>query len=118
MPSVLITVAFIIVLGWASAVLVAASHHGRILGRTHGVAIAFCVLGVLLVLPGLIIGTYGLPTRWSFGWLGFVARLGYAGLTLAAIGAAGWLLLDTTFVWRERRRVFAFVYRRRPGSEA
>jgi hypothetical protein len=115
---VLITVAFIVLVAWASTVLVAAGYHGRLLGRAHHIAIAFCALGVLLVLPVLIIGTYGLPTSSSFRWLGVVGRVGYAGLTLVALGAAGWLLLDTAFVWRERRRVFPFAYRGRHDSEA
>jgi hypothetical protein len=58
---VLIT-GFIILVTWSSAVLVVASHHGRVLRRAHRAAIASAILGVLLVLPALLIGTYGLPT--------------------------------------------------------
>lgn len=112
----MMTVVFILIVAWATMAMVAAGHHGRVLGRAHRGAIAVAVLGVLLVLPALVIGTFGLPTSWSFRWLGVAGRLGYAGLTLVALGAAGWLLLDTAYVWRERRHVFAFAYRR-PGSE-
>jgi hypothetical protein len=114
---VLITVGFIILVAWASVVLVAASHHGRPVRRFHRVAVAIGVVGILLVMPALLIGTFGLPASWSYHWLGVAGRLGYAGLALAVLGAGSWLLLDTAFVWRERRRVFPFAYRRRHGSE-
>ncbi len=113
----LITVAFIIFVAWASVVLVAASHHGRTVGRFHRVAVAIGVLGVVLVMPALLIGSFGLPAGWSYRWLGFAGRLGYVGLGLAVVGAGTWLLLDSAFVWRERRRVFPFAFRRRRGSE-
>ena len=111
-----ITVASILIVAWASAVLGAASHHGRVLGRGHRVAFTVGAVGVLLVLPVLILGTFGLPAGWSFRWLGVIARIGYGGMTLVVAGAAGWLLLDTAFVCRERRRIFPFACRRRAGS--
>ena len=113
----LITIGFIILVAWASVVLVAASHHGRPVRRLHRAALAIGVVGVLLVMPALLIGSFGLPASWSYRWLGFAGRLGYAGLTLVAVGAGTWLLLDTPFVWRKRRRVFPFAFRRRRGSE-
>jgi hypothetical protein len=114
---VLITVGFIILVAWASVVLVAASHHGRPVRRVHCIAVAIGVVGALLVMPGLLIGNFGLPASWSYRWLGFAGRLGYAGLALVVFGAGAWLLLDTAFIWRERRRVVPFVFRRRRGSE-
>ena len=114
----LITVAFIFLVAWFTFVLGAAIHHGRVVHHAHRAAIGCAALGVLLVLPVLIVGSFGLPTGWSFRWIGVVARLAYVGSVLVALAAAGWLLFDTAFVWRERRRVFPFAYRRPPGSEA
>jgi hypothetical protein len=76
------------------------------------------VVGILLVMPALLIGSFGLPASWSYRWLGFVGRLGYVGLTLVVLGAGTWLFLDTTFICRERRRVFPFLFQPRPGDHA
>jgi hypothetical protein len=113
-----ITIAFVVGLAWSTIVIVSAVQHGRTVGRTHRVSIAIGLVGVLLVLPALLIGTYGLPVSWSYWWLGVVARVGYVGLGLVGCAAVLWLLLDTAFVWRERHRVFPFAFRRPPGSEA
>jgi hypothetical protein len=113
-----ITIAFIVGLAWSTVVVVAAVQHGRTLGWPYRVAIALAAIGVLLVSPGLLVGSYGLPANWSYQWLGVVARIGFVGLALAGAGAACWLLLDTIFVWRERHRVFPFAFRRPPGGEA
>jgi hypothetical protein len=113
----LVTAGFITVVAWASVVLVTASHHGRPVRRSHRVAAAIGVAGVLLVMPALLIGSFGLPAGLSSRWIGYAGRIAYAGLALTALGAGAWLLLDTAFVWRERRRVFPFAFRRGRGSE-
>ncbi len=113
----LITIGFIILVAWATVVIGAASHHGRTVRRSYHIAVSIAIIGLLLLAPVLLIGTFGLPQGWSYRWLLIAGYLGYSGLILAALGAAGWLLLDTTFVWRERRRVFPFIFRRPPGSE-
>jgi hypothetical protein len=109
---------FVAGVAWLMVVTVAAIQHGRAVSRPYRVAAALAVLGVLLVLPALFIGAYGLPANWPHQRLGFVARLGSVGLVLAAAGAGAWMLLDTAFVWRERRRVFPFAFRRPPESQA
>ncbi|GEM_PF-5207774 len=114
----LITIGFIILVMWATVVLVPATEHGRPVRRPHHGAILVGVVGLLLVTPVVLIGTFGLPQGWSYRWLLFAGRLGYTGLSLAMLGAAGWLLLDTAFVWRQRCHVFPFMFRRPPDSEA
>jgi hypothetical protein len=113
----LIMVAFVVFAAWGSVVLAAAIHHGRVVRRAHHVAVAVAVVGVLLVMPVLLIGTFGVPGS-RYWWLGVAGSLGYAGLTLLALSAGAWLLLDTRFVWRERRRILPFLFSRRPGGEA
>ena len=57
----LITVGFIILVAWASVVLVAASHHGRPVRRPCRIAVVTGLLGVLLAMPALLVGSFGLP---------------------------------------------------------
>lgn len=113
----LLTIAFIVGLAWSTIAIVSAAQHGRTVGRAYRISLGLGVAGVLLVLPALVVGTYGLPASWSHQWLGIVARVGYMGLILVIIAAVFWLLLDTAFVWRERHRVFPFAFRRPPGGE-
>jgi hypothetical protein len=113
----LITIAFIVGLAWSTIAIVSAAQYGRTVGRAYRVSLGLGVVGVLLVLPGLVVGTYGLPASWSHQWLGIVARVGDIGLILAISAAVLWLLLDSAFVWRERHRVFPFAFRRPPGGD-
>ena len=109
----LITAVFIILTAWASFVHAAASHHGRQLGRIHRAATAISMLGASLAFPVVLIGSFGLWEHRPHSWLGWSATLGYTGLALIVCGVLVWLLLDTAFVWRARRRVFPFAYGRR-----
>lgn len=65
-----ITIAFIIGFARSTIVIVSAVQHGRTVGRAYRVSIALGVFGVLLVLPALLVGTYGLPASWTYQWLG------------------------------------------------
>ncbi|HEV2295211.1 MAG TPA: hypothetical protein VGR35_15265 [Tepidisphaeraceae bacterium] len=111
------TIAFIIFVAWSSFVLTTANHYGRVTHRVHRISRIVGIIGVALEIPVLLIAGYGLPTGFSFRWIGIVVNIGYVGLGLAIAGACAWLIADSVFVWQQRRRVFPFAFRRPPGGE-